>query len=435
MLTLIVPICALLAGIGLLLLGTGLLNTLLALRGGLEGYSDSVMGIIMSGYFLGFILGTFLALPLIKRIGHIRTFAFCAAFTCCFSLLHVIYVHPVTWFLLRVFTGTTLVILYTVIESWLNGQTAANQRGKVFAVYMIVNLVALALTQQFLHLAGAESFLLFALSAIFISTSVAAVTWTRMKQPEVNDTSRMKLSRIWALAPVAVAGALFSGLSMGAFWGLGAVYASRVGLDSSGVATFMSLAILGGAVFQYPFGRYSDSHDRRRVLFVVSGAGALGALLLAVFSYGGGWLFLAAVLYGGLAFAIYPVAVAHLVDHLDTGEILPGGSTLLLLHGAAAAVGPAMAGFLMEMLGPQALPLYFFLMQLGLALFIARKLATKTIDDAENPSQFVAMVRTTPTALEMLPDEPLEESWEGVQEAAQETEQEEPLVPNFEENR
>ncbi len=410
MLTLIVPICALLAGIGLLLLGTGLLNTLLALRGGMEGYSDSVMGMIMSGYFIGFIFGTFLGLPLIKRIGHIRTFAFCAAFTCCFSLLHVIFVHPVTWFLLRVFTGITLVILYTVIESWLNGQTAANQRGKVFAIYMMVNLVALASTQQFLHLAGAESFLLFALSAIFISTSVAAVTWTRMIQPEVSDTSRMKLTAIWKLAPVAVAGSLFSGLAMGAFWGLGAVYASRVGLDSAGVATFMSLAIFGGAVFQYPFGRYSDNHDRRKVLLVVGAAGAAAALLLAIFSYGGGWLYLAAVLYGGLAFAIYPVAVAHLVDHLEPGDILPGGSTLLLLHGAAAAIGPALAGFLMEYLGPQALPLYFFVMQLGLAAFAARHVLRRVSDIPENPSQFVAMVRTTPTALEMLPDELVGES-------------------------
>ncbi|MEZ5528645.1 MAG: MFS transporter [Porticoccaceae bacterium] len=409
MLTLIVPICALLTGIGLLLLGTGLLNTLLALRGGMEGYTDSVMGIIMSGYFIGFIVGTFLALPLIKRIGHIRAFAFCAAFTSCFALLHVVYINPVSWFLLRVATGTTLVILYTVIESWLNGQTASSQRGKVFAVYMIVNLVALAATQQFLRLAGADSFLLFALAAIFISTSVASVTWTRMVQPEVNDVTRMKLAAIWKVAPVAVAGALFSGLAMGAFWGLGAVFASRVGLDATGVATFMSLAILGGAVFQYPLGRYSDSQDRRRVLLQVSAAGALGALLLAALSFAGGWLLLAGVIYGGLAFAIYPVAVAHLVDHLEPAQILPGGSTLLLLHGAAAAVGPALAGVLMELIGPQALPLYFLLMQMGLALFTARKLTVKVVDEAENPSHFVAMVRTTPTALEMHPEEPIEE--------------------------
>jgi len=102
MLPLILPIGALLLGVALLLLGGGLLNTLLAIRGGLEGYSDSSMGWIMSGYFVGFFIGTFLALPIIQRIGHIRTFAFCAAIAACSVLLHVLLVNPVGWLLLRV---------------------------------------------------------------------------------------------------------------------------------------------------------------------------------------------------------------------------------------------------------------------------------------------------------------------------------------------
>ncbi|PKO52449.1 MAG: MFS transporter, partial [Betaproteobacteria bacterium HGW-Betaproteobacteria-21] len=42
----LIPIGALLAGIALLLLGTGLLNTVLALRGSLEGYTDATLGLI-----------------------------------------------------------------------------------------------------------------------------------------------------------------------------------------------------------------------------------------------------------------------------------------------------------------------------------------------------------------------------------------------------
>lgn len=77
--SLIAPISSLLSGVALLLLGNGLLNTLLTLRGVAEGYSTTMLGLIMSGYFVGFLLGTWLATPLVKRIGHIRTFACCAA--------------------------------------------------------------------------------------------------------------------------------------------------------------------------------------------------------------------------------------------------------------------------------------------------------------------------------------------------------------------
>jgi len=408
MLRLIFPICALLASIALLLVGSGLLNTLLALRGTIEGYSDSMLGVIMSGYFFGFFVGTHLALPLINRIGHIRTFAFCAAFTACFSLLHVLFLDPYIWLLLRIMTGASLVILYTVIESWLNGQTSPENRGRVFAIYMMVTLTALALAQQFLHLASPTAFTLFAVTAILICVSVTTITWTRMAQPVFSDAPKMKLKRLWGLAPVALMAAVFSGLSMGAFWGMGALYAGRVGLDNSGIATFISCVIIGGAIFQYPLGRYSDRHDRRRVLAFASALAASAALLMSFFSNMMGLFLAASVLYGGMAFFIYPVAVAHLVDHLDHDDILPGGSTLLLIHGIGAAFGPALAGQLMDSLGPHALPVFFALMQMLLALYTVIKLREVQVEVLENAGQFVAMVRTTPSALEMMPDEPVE---------------------------
>ena len=409
MLPLIVPIGALLMGVALLLLGSGLLNTLLAIRGGLEGYSDGSMGLIMSGYFVGFLIGTFLALPIIQRIGHIRTFAFCAALGACSVLLHALIVHPWAWMLLRILTGVSLVILYTVIESWLNGFTPSDQRGKVFSVYMIVNLGALAAAQQLLRLDEPSAFTLFAISAILVCLSLLPVTWTRLAQPEVSQVSKVKYAELYKVAPVAMAGALLSGLAMGAFWGLAALYAKRIGLDTDSVATFISAAVIGGAILQFPLGRYSDSHDRRKVLAIICLFAALAASLLYVLSHAGHWVMLAIALYGGLAFAVYPVCVAHLSDHLDADSMLSGSSGILLLHGGGAAVGPALAGQIMGVIGPQALPLYFIVMQLLLALFASWQLRKLVVDPTEHPTHFVPMVRTTPTAFEMLPDEELQE--------------------------
>ena len=67
MLPTLLPIGALLAGIALLLLGSGLLNTVVALRGSLEGFSDTTLGLIGSTYFFGFFLGTFVAPRLIRE--------------------------------------------------------------------------------------------------------------------------------------------------------------------------------------------------------------------------------------------------------------------------------------------------------------------------------------------------------------------------------
>ena len=401
------PILSLLSGVVLLLLGSGLLNTLLAIRGGMAGFDDRTMGLIMSGYFLGFFAGTFVTLPVVRRIGHIRTFSVAAAFAAVSVSLHPMFESAVVWGVLRFITGMSLVVLYTVIEGWLNSQTPAQQRGQVFVIYMIVNLAALAVAQQLLKLGDVGTFMLFSLSAMLVTLSLVPVAWTRRTPPSVPEVQRMKITTLWTTAPVAVAGALLSGLAMGAFWGMGAVFASRIGLDTSGVAAFVTAAIIGGALLQYPIGRYSDRVDRRRVLAMVTVVSSVVALLLYPAAMIHAWaLFAVIAVYGGLAFTVYPLSIAHLIDHLDSENVLAGGSGLLLLHGIGAAVGPAFSGQLMEMLGPQALTTYFAVMQVSLAGFAVWQL-NKTRKDivTGDPAQFVAMVRTTPVALEMHPDD------------------------------
>lgn len=402
MLSLLLPIGALLAGIALMLLGTGLLNTLLALRGSLGGFSDQTLGLIGSAYFVGFFAGTLVAPGLIRRMGHIRAFAFFAAATAVCVLLHALYTHDLFWMLLRVITGIALVGFYAVIESWLNSQAPAEHRGQIFSVYMAVNLFALAGAQQFLNLGSPVSFTLFAVAAIFVVLALMPVVATRLPPPPITDAPRMPLSRLWAAAPVAVAGALASGLAMGAFWGLGAVYAGRIGLVNSNVALFISITIVAGALGQWPMGRLSDTLDRRRALALIAGLAAAGGVLIALLGSFDKWVLAGCVVFGAAAFAVYPVVVAHLIDHLRHEEILPGNAALLLLHGLGAAIGPALAGALMGWTGAAALPLFFGLMFAPAAAFAwlqSRRAADEIVEEA---AHFMPMLRTSPAVLEMM---------------------------------
>jgi MFS family permease len=400
----IIPLSALLSGTALLLLGSGLLGTLLGVRGSIEGYGDQVLGLIMSGYFLGFFLGTFAAPGAIRRMGHIRAFSFFSALFACTVLLHAIWVDPVTWGLLRIGTGLAVVGLYTVIESWLNATADGAQRGRVFAVYMAVNLGALALGQQLLRLAPAESFALFSLVAILVCAAMLPVVATRMAQPVMSFAARISARQVFRTAPAAAAGALFSGLSIGAFWGLGPVYAGRLGLAADQVAMFMTITIVGGAVLQWPIGRLSDSGDRRYSLVAACAGAALVAGFAMLFSGPASALLYAVFfLYGGLSFAVYPVAVAHLMDHVNAEDLLPACSTVLLLHGLGAAFGPALAGFAMARFGAWAFPGYLLLVHLLIAAYVAARLAVRR-RDTYGEAHFHPMLRTSPTAMEMLPE-------------------------------
>ena len=409
MLKIISPIRSLLAGVALLLIGNGLLNTLLTLRGAAEGFSSSLIGLLMSGYFLGFLLGTWLAVPLILRIGHIRTFAFCAALCACAALLHVLIINPWVWFVLRLVYGMALITLYLVIENWLTAQTSSAQRGQVFATYMVVNLVALALGQQLLNLASPQAFTLFALPAILICCALMPITLTRQSQPSLPEKPKTNLRMLFHIAPLAVAGAGFSGLVLGSFWGMAPVYASLNGFDAAGIAQLMSVTILGGALLQWPIGRFSDKYDRRKVLLTITLIATLLALAMSLLTAGPlllGVLFF----WGGLVFCLYPLAVVQMVDQLHPDEILAGSTGLLLINGFGSALGPVIAGSLMEQFGPEALALFFAVSLAALAAFIIYR--QRHVSDLRNEphGHFAPMLRTSHTVLELLPDAPPSET-------------------------
>ncbi|AWH22476.1 MFS transporter [Stenotrophomonas sp. S48] len=396
---------ALLLGVALLLTGSGLLGTLLAVRGGQEGFSAGTLGWVMSAYFAGYFIGTFTAPPLIRRIGHSRAFAFHAALATMAVLLHPLWISAAGWIVLRVVTGVALVGLYTVIESWLNAEPDPQRRSRVFSVYMMVNLSALALGQVLLLAGDTGAATMFSLTALLVCAAMLPVTATRLQQPEVPSVPRLTLQRLYALAPVATVAAALSGLAMGPFWGLLPVYAEQIGLRDAQVPLFMLAAIAGGALLQWPLGRISDGHDRRLGLLCLSVLAAAVAALAALppLSQQVHLMFVLVFCYGGLAFALYPFAVAHMLDYLPTPDLLSGCSSLLLVHGIGAAIGPALAGALMQRYGAPALPLYFTAVLTALAAFTALRLL-RHARLRTHPAPFRPMLRTTPAALELMPE-------------------------------
>ena len=58
----------LLLGMGILMLGAGLQGTILGLRATLEGFPTPVTGLVMSCYYVGYLLGTLVAPRLLRDV-------------------------------------------------------------------------------------------------------------------------------------------------------------------------------------------------------------------------------------------------------------------------------------------------------------------------------------------------------------------------------
>ena len=66
---------ALFTGVGIILVAHGLQGTLMGVRSVIENFSSLSTGILMSGYFIGYFVGSNLTPTLVSRVGHIRVFA------------------------------------------------------------------------------------------------------------------------------------------------------------------------------------------------------------------------------------------------------------------------------------------------------------------------------------------------------------------------
>ena len=371
------PILSLLLGVALLLAGAGLLNTLLPLRASAEDFGTLAIGAIGSSYYMGFIGGCVLGPYVIQRAGHIRAFAALIAVAACMALLHALMPAPLAWALIRLVTGFCLAGFYLVIESWLNDRSSNETRGLVMSAYVLVNFSAIAAGQMIVTTQPIESASLFMIASILCALAIVPVALTRSVQPAPVTIVRFQPRILWQAAPVALAGSFMVGLSLGAFWTLAPAAVQQAGASVAQVATFMTVAVLAGALAQYPVGRASDRIDRRLVLLALLAASAAVALALWLYPGTDTTLLVLAFLFGALALPTYSIAAAHGFDRTQASEMVATSATILLANGLGSVTGPMLAAGMMRGLGPGALFLFVALSQAALAAFVIYRTQVK----------------------------------------------------------
>jgi len=356
MFKIVASIAPLLFAAAILLAGNGLQGTLLAVRAGIEGFPTSLIGVLMSAYFAGFIIGCRVNPTFIKNVGHIRTFVALASIASAATLVHPLAIDVAGWALLRATTGFCFAGLVMIIESWINERAVNANRGRVLSLYRVIDLSATTAGNLLLATANPAGFHLFAVVSILMSLALVPVALTRTDAPKPIATARLNVPRLLRVSPVAAVGAPLIGLANSAFWAVGAVYAQALGYPPTLIGAFMSSVIIGAALLQWPLGFLSDRIDRRLVMAM---SGACGIAAASALSFLGGqspaYLLGLGALAGAFIIPMFGLTAAHANDLAEPGTAVETNGGLLLLHGCGSVVGATLGGVVMSVFGPEAL--------------------------------------------------------------------------------
>lgn len=380
-------------GVALIMLGNGLQVTLLSVRAAMEGFSTAMTGLIMSGYFIGFLAGSVLAPKLVQNVGHIRVFAALASLASTAVLVHAVVIDPASWLAMRFVTGFSYAGLFIVAESWLNDRADNRTRGQLLAVYMIIVLGGAGSGQFLLNVMDPKGTELFIVASVLVSLALIPMLLNAGPAPDFSAPSRISLAELYRRSPLGVVGCFGTGLATGTVLGLAAVYAESIGLTIAQVTLFVGVIFLGGILFQWPLGRLSDTFDRRRVLTVVTLIAAIAATSATLVSDYGLWpLFALTLLYGGMCLPMYSICVAHSNDHLEPDQMVGASGTLYFIVGIGASLGPFGVASVMSLTGPNSFFVCLAVIHAAIGIFAMYRMTQRAAPpvDEQGPSLLLA---------------------------------------------
>ena len=391
-------------GITLFMIGNGLPGVLLGVRAETLDFGDIITGFVMGGYYIGYLIGSWLIPKLVSQVGHIRVFGAMAALASSSILVHIVFEIPLVWMAMRILTGFAYVGMYIVAESWINDRATNDTRGKLLSIYMIAQMTGLLLGNYMLVFDDGESYALLLWVSIIVSFAAIPIMLTAASAPEFTEPERASLRWVYHISPLAFMGMAAIGFQNAIVFAMGGVYAAKLGLTSIEISYFMVCVVIGAMLFQYPIGKLSDVIDRRTVIIIAHVLSLASAGLATIAYFHSYWfLLVAGFLYGGASTPLYSLYLAHANDFLTPKQVVSTSGMLIMVNGVGAVLGSPVVGTAMGFFGVHAYFVVQGIMHIGMIGFGLHRMRSRAPLPNEAQGRFIA-VRGTQVAATLLPE-------------------------------
>jgi MFS family permease len=321
---------ALFLGMILLMVANGLLVTLLTIRGAGLGFSDLTISIMQAAYPAGALVGTAMAPRMVEKVGHIRAFSALASLVSIAAILHLLTTDPFSWSGMRFLAGFCYPGMYVITESWLQAKAENRNRAQILSIYFMIWMAGPAIGTALVAVPDPSGSMLFGLVSILISLSIVPLLLSGNKGPDYEVPERLPVRKLYKVSPMAVLGNLISASAVAAWFIALPLYALYAGMTTAQASGALVVAMIVGALVQYPVGWISDKTDRRLVL---AGLGVIGggSGLWMLTDPSRQALFIGFAVMAGASLPMYAVCSAHANDQLKPSQIVPASGAMVFL--------------------------------------------------------------------------------------------------------
>jgi MFS family permease len=366
----LVPVFAACAAIGL---QAGVAIPLVPLALERQGADKFTIGVVSAAWAVGMLsFGT--RIPrLAARLGAARAIVLAVVAGSLITASFTVTSGPLAWFVLNFLHGVVGGVPWVVSEIWMNVVVEEERRGRVMGIYAMMVALGMALGPLVLQVVGVYGPAPFlACSAIALLVAVPLLPYWRTA-PLIRHERDGGFLAVLGVAPLALYAAFSCGLGEQVAFSFLPVYAVGASVSAETGALWLSTFVMGNVILQYPIGWLADHFDRRAMVAgctLVSAFLVVGLTLVPAQSPSA---IVVILLWGGVSFSIYPVALALLGQRFRGGDIARANTAFSMLYILGGLVGRPLTGAAMDRFGDAGLgwTLAVFYLSASLAALLA----------------------------------------------------------------
>lgn len=349
----------------------GYFFTLIVIIQKLNGYSESIIGIISASFSFGLMIAGFFVSKILAKIGLYKMLLLSVTVQTACVISIFIYFTPINLVLCSFIMGVMGGMNWMTMDTWVNIVSNDQNRGKAIGLYNSSISIGFAIGPLLIAIFGTQGLIPILLCLLLMIIRVPAL---HLIKTHINNVKIPKQAIKISLSFIKVAPFIFvaifiGGINDSSFGALFPAFMINEFFSDRSIGLYFFIGIFGGVISQPFIGALTDKVNKRKFMFILLICHIIWPLLLFNFIYIPLIIILSVIIWGFASISLYTVALAYLGERVNVKEISIATSLFIITFEGGEFIGPIIVGLSMNTYGNSGF-IYSILLITLLSLFI-----------------------------------------------------------------